>query len=280
MEESTEEQQGLLSNVNIKLGQLLHVVAPTLWLKLTRRIQINGDPDRGQWLRATMMLNAKDQVLSPEILFVRQLNPSRRVLAHFDFTSMAVVAAQRIKLIGFQNRLGFKVAEVAPEVGLGVDLLNLAPVIHMNFSDDDFTGYKVNPVTHPAVIAGAAGVYAAVMKYRFPLAFSSDVAAFKVQGKTVQVGLKTTVKRIENSKVATVGLNGVQLCINVQVQYCAHFCVSFWYIKLSAFHCAMLQQARCFLVQPYQQMTTEGLPVSIAKNVTDPPQQQHKVPLR
>ena len=76
-------------------------------------------------------------------------------------------------------------------------------------------GWSLSPKHHPLVLAGGGAVYWAMMKYRFPISASIDVAKFKSDKRDVKVQLVTATKRVDDNPISTTNVSGVVLCMNV-----------------------------------------------------------------
>lgn len=124
-----------------------------------------------------------------------------------------------------------------------VKMLDCEYVADVLLSDDDYTGYAINPITHPLAIIGAVGTYAgvcgaancchsvshthgqipvdlctcsaAMMKYRFPISATVKVAKLKVQDRDVDVRLSTLTRRVEDNRVTTTKFTGAMLSITI-----------------------------------------------------------------
>lgn len=153
----------------------------------------------------------------PHIWAVRQVSPSQRVIAYADLVreTIRICYGQRMPLLNAKRRLGFRRLTFQPEVQLGVDVLALAPTVSVLVGDDDYAGCAVTPLAHPAVAAGVGGLYAAMMRWRFPLAGTLTVASFKVRGKRLDLQVGANARRIEDRRVTTVGLTGAMLTLSI-----------------------------------------------------------------
>lgn len=207
----------LLGDLDYKLGQILHIVAPTLWVKLTRRACVPGFDGEGHFVRASVIHDICRNCMVPQLTAVRQLAGGRRIIAHMDIIrdKYTVSLGQKVPLLNLDNKLGFKQCTLSPEVQVGVDMRAMVPTVRVLLSDDDYKGYQLNPKHHPLVLLGAAGVYGALMKFRFPISASVDVAKFKGENRVLELQLVTTTKRVDNNPVATTNVTGLVLCMRV-----------------------------------------------------------------
>jgi hypothetical protein len=132
----------LLADLEWKLGQVLHVVGPTLWVKLTRRAQVPGFEKDGHFVRASLIHDLCRNYMVPQLQAVRQIARNRRLVANMDILGdqYTLAVGQRIPLINLNNKLGFKEASFTPELQIGVDMRAMAPTVKVLVSDDDYQG--------------------------------------------------------------------------------------------------------------------------------------------
>jgi hypothetical protein len=132
----------LLSGLEWKLGQVLHVVAPTLWVKLTRRAQVPGFEKEGHFVRASLIHDLCRNYMVPQLQAVRQIAPNRRLIAKMDIIGdhYTLAVGQSIPLINLNNKLGFKEAWFKPELQIGADMRAMAPTVKVLVGDDDYKG--------------------------------------------------------------------------------------------------------------------------------------------
>lgn len=65
------------------------------------------------------------------------------------------------------------------------------------------------------MLVGGGALYWGMMKYRFPISASIDVAKFKGDKRDLKLQLVTTTKRVDDNPVSTTNVSGVLLCMNV-----------------------------------------------------------------
>lgn len=132
----------LLADLEWKLGQVLHVVAPTLWVKLTRRTQVPGFEGEGHFVRGSLVHDLNRNHMVPEVHAVRQVSRGRRLVATMNVFSQqyTVAVGQRIPLVNLKNKMGFQEASFTPELQIGVDMHAMAPTVKLLVSDDDYKG--------------------------------------------------------------------------------------------------------------------------------------------
>lgn len=212
-----ERSKAWLSDVDWQLGKFMRVAAPTLWLRLTRRVKLPGFDGDGHFIRASIVHDVCRNCMIPRLTAVRQVANRTRIIADADVLAdqFRVMIGQQVPLANMTNKAGFKQLHFTPEVRLGVDVRALAPTIDVLLSDDDYTGYAINPITHPLAIIGAVGTYAAMMKYRFPISATVKVAKLKVQDRDVDVRLSTLTRRVEDNRVTTTKFTGAMLSITI-----------------------------------------------------------------
>eukprot|EP00892_Ulva_mutabilis_P001544 jgi/Ulvmu1/11390/UM075_0052.1 len=213
----SEQPKAWLSDLDWQLGKLMRVAAPTLWLRLSRRVHLPGFDGDGHFVRASIIHDVCRNCMIPRIQAVRQVADSTRIIADADVLAdqFRVMIGQQVPLLDVSGKAGFKKLKFSPEVRLGVDVRALAPTIDVLLSDDDYSGYAINPISHPLALLGAVGTYTAMMKYRFPISATVKVAKFKLQNRDVDVQLSTLTRRVEDNKVTTTKFTGAMLTINV-----------------------------------------------------------------
>lgn len=143
---SFRKANGLLADLEWKLGQVLHVVAPTLWVKLTRRAQVPGFEGEGHFVRASLVHDLCRNFMVPQLQAVRQVAQGRRLVANMDIIGeqYTVAVGQRLPLINLTNKLGFREASFSPELQVGVDMRAMAPTVKVLVSDDDYKGVRLS----------------------------------------------------------------------------------------------------------------------------------------
>lgn len=121
---------------------MLHVVAPTLWVKLTRRAQVPGFEGEGHFVRASLIHDLCRNYMVPQLQAVRQIARGKRLVGNMDIIGdqYTLAVGQRIPLINLNNKLGFKEASFSPELQIGVDMRAMAPTVKLLVADDDYKG--------------------------------------------------------------------------------------------------------------------------------------------
>jgi hypothetical protein len=77
------------------------------------------------------------------------------------------------------------------------------------------SGWSLSPKHHPLVVIGAGALYWGMMKYRFPISASIDIAKFKNYKRDLKLQLMTTTKRVDDNPISTTHVSGVVLCMSV-----------------------------------------------------------------
>lgn len=120
-----------LSDVDWQLGKFMRVAAPTLWLRLTRRVKLPGFDGDGHFIRASIVHDVCRNCMIPRLTAVRQVANRTRIIADADVLAdqFRVMIGQQVPLANMTNKAGFKQLHFTPEVRLGVDVRALAPTI-------------------------------------------------------------------------------------------------------------------------------------------------------
>ena len=210
----------LLKDFEWRLGQVLKIADPNAWLRVTKLWQLRGTPEKGQALRTTVTFDTCNLMLAPQVMIMRNFNKYTRILAAVDVlkepAEMNVCLGQRIPVVSKVNKWGFKTLNISPEVQLGIDISSMEPKINVLTGDDDFSGLSVSPLTHPAVPVTGAALYAAMMRWRFPINAKVSLASFKrPNGQVVDLDLFTKTQREGSNKVCTTNLWGAVLTLRI-----------------------------------------------------------------
>lgn len=120
-----------LSEVDWQLGKFMKVAAPTLWLRLTRRVKMPGFDSDEHFVRASIVHDVCRSCMIPRVTAVRQVSDRTRIIADADVLAdqFRVLIGQQIPLLDLSNKAGFKRLHFTPEVRLGVDMKALAPTV-------------------------------------------------------------------------------------------------------------------------------------------------------
>jgi hypothetical protein len=73
----------------------------------------------------------------------------------------------------------------------------------------------LRPILHPLVAIAGGGLYWGMMKYRFPISASIDIAKFRNDKRDFKLQLVTTTKRVDDNPISTTNVSGMVLCMNV-----------------------------------------------------------------
>lgn len=82
-------------------------------------------------------------------------------------------------------------------------------------TEHDGAGWSLRPKHHPLVVVGGGALYWGLMKYRFPISASVDIAKFKSDERDFKLQLQTMTKRVDDNPISTTHVSGVVLCMNV-----------------------------------------------------------------
>jgi len=109
----------------------MRVAAPTLWLRLTRRVKLPGFEGDGHYVRASIIHDVCRNCMIPRLTAIRQVTAKTRIIADADVLAeqFRVMIGQQIPLLDISNKAGFKKLQFSPEVRLGVDVRALAPTV-------------------------------------------------------------------------------------------------------------------------------------------------------
>lgn len=207
-----------LAKVEFQLGSLFKVANPDLFAKVTKRINFQDRRNPFHWLRCNLVYDACRNAVVPQVIAVHNLARGRRIIASADRLSQQarLCIGQRLELINVKGRRGFDKASLAPELQLGLDARAMAPVVNVLLSDDDYSGYSFAPLKHPVVLGAVGGLYAAMMRWRFPLSATLTLAKFKAgEDKSVELQVFTRTQRFESKSICTVCAQGAMLTLRV-----------------------------------------------------------------
>lgn len=105
--------------------------------------------------------------------------------------------------------------QVTPELQLGFNVSALEPMYQLSLNDDDYQGLSFSPITHPAVLGSGAALFAAMMRWRFPI--SASLTPFTLHAKErnvrAQVNVFTRTQREGANPCTTTNLYGTMLTI-------------------------------------------------------------------
>jgi hypothetical protein len=208
-----------LSKIEYHAGCLLKVVNPDLFLKVTKRFDIsNNGSEPVHWCRANLFYDSNRNTWVPQCLGVHHLARDTRLMLRADryFENCGICLGQRVPLIKLKNRAGFKVARLEPEVRIGINAASLHPTLDVHLKDDDYSGYSFQPLYHPAVICTGAALYAAMMRWRFPLSLSVPLGKCGIgHSRSVEIQMLNRLQRTDANRICTLGVRGAMLTLRV-----------------------------------------------------------------
>lgn len=194
-------------------------MSPDLFWKATKRFDIGKDKSNPvEWCRASLTYDSIRHSFVPQLIGVHELGKGARVILALDrcLEKSGICIGQKVPLLRIKNRAGLKVARLEPEVRLGLDATNLAAKVSVLLSDDDYSGFAFKPLYHPAVIGAGAALYAAMMRWRFPLPFSIKLGNCGIGGgQSIDFHVLSKLQRTDVNPICTLGVRGAMLTLRV-----------------------------------------------------------------